>query len=1027
MKTMKRGFRIAVLLVLTVHPLNAMKIKWTAMTGQWPVETMPTVVDLNGDHQQEILTINRYGQLLYWDTNGNPLGKGQDGCVVQLPEGRWTSPVTVARNGKSHLLLLCSVEGLLVAMNERFQILWQDSLSGQTAWGRAIPAVMQSAAGTQIFIGDLKGAVTSYSLDGHRNWRTVPASGGCQAPLAIMDGADNSTCIAMPSGNTLSLLDASGKALWKKKVDADITTKPLRSLSAPTPQIICGTKSGSLYAFSMTGEALWQNSVGDEINVGITELPRRQQSSLLLFTGLWGNLYAVDASGKRAWTHYFRSKTRSAPVLYDANGDHVQDILVTAFNQHLYAFDQQGHVMDDVRLSGTPSNSPVLVPDKKSGRTDVLITTSTILEYCLRAGQAESQYGAPIQVQHIELESAHRGKDKSCVQVYNPEGGLVRVNLIAKDAQGYQMIKGAVSSRTIFELSLPTERGKGPWTLTGLALNNLGKPLVKKSWQIDSDDQTAAAKNPTPVWRCWAVQPYAGFDETQLCPPVSAAPSVAIDNIYQGEADQGACIVASTSPRTIRSRVILDPLITREGKPFAGTVTMRQVIPTGSFNGELAGDALPEVGDAGVVTIPPNTAIKLWLSIETLNSAPGCYNALLKVIPLQPGVDTLKMPVQMEIQDLAMRRPFSLKLCTWDYVPNNWFQSSAVAALDDMAKHGVNIFPRTSCIPPGVVQADGKLAIDWSVLDVELERLHDRGIILFQLTHPPITFSGSPSDAQKRAKEIEYLHAFRDRLSAKGREYDQYGFYPVDEPGLDFGKMLWVLVDAATLIHEADSRFRLYTDPVPSLCRQDFERILPLMDIWCPNMRLVSGLVSGDPRILKIMQSGRPVWSYECVAQPKSISPLCYNRANAWRGKFFGLSGIGFWTHSTSPFDMWFTSKTLNDEYALVYPGLQPVPSVRWEAVRDGLEDVTAITILQEQIEKHKQNETASALVNEAKQIIRRALVDIVELSDGAFIESRDYLAKGDRVIGHTESDLSVYERHRAEIARLTKALAAVP
>ena len=39
---------------------------------------------------------------------------------------------------------------------------------------------------------------------------------------------------------------------------------------------------------------------------------------------------------------------------------------------------------------------------------------------------------------------------------------------------------------------------------------------------------------------------------------------------------------------------------------------------------------------------------------------------------------------------------------------------------DDMARHGVNVFPRT-IIPPGRVDAAGKLTIDWTVLDGELD------------------------------------------------------------------------------------------------------------------------------------------------------------------------------------------------------------------------------------------------------------------------------------------------------------------
>src|SRR5207244_4683348 len=107
-----------------------------------------------------------------------------------------------------------------------------------------------------------------------------------------------------------------------------------------------------------------------------------------------------------------------------------------------------------------------------------------------------------------------------------------------------------------------------------------------------------------------------------------------------------------------------------------------------------------------------------------------------------------------------------------------------------------------------------------------------------------------------------------------------------------------------------------------------------------------SGLLVGNPRIQRIMKSGKPVWSYECVAQVKSLSPIRYNRANAWRAKRFGLSGIGFWTHSQTQADLWQADPKLKDEFALVYPGEEPVPSVRWEAVRAGLEDGGAMQLL---------------------------------------------------------------------------------
>ena len=123
--------------------------------------------------------------------------------------------------------------------------------------------------------------------------------------------------------------------------------------------------------------------------------------------------------------------------------------------------------------------------------------------------------------------------------------------------------------------------------------------------------------------------------------------------------------------------------------------------------------------------------------------------------------------------------------------------------------------------------------------------------------------------------------------------------------------------------------------------------------------------------------------------------------------------------------DLWFPGKSINDEYCLVYPGKLPIPSVRWEAVRDGLGDVSAISLFEQALQRNRQAGTRAELVHEAEETLQIALRDIMELSDEAFTESRDFLRQGDRVLGHTWTDLETFRRHRAEIARLTLALAA--
>jgi hypothetical protein len=476
-----------------------------------------------------------------------------------------------------------------------------------------------------------------------------------------------------------------------------------------------------------------------------------------------------------------------------------------------------------------------------------------------------------------------------------------------------------------------------------------------------------------------------------------------------------------------------------DGAPFAGTITLRRMVSVATVNGEEVADALPELPAerasaaraalfTGRLSIPAGQAAKIWVSVDSRGALPGRYRGLISVSAATPGVGAAlaRIPIDVEVLPLAMPTRFPLELCTWDYVPNRWFPKRTGEVLDDMARHGVDVFPRPDCIPKARVGADGALAFDWSPLDEELARLKGRGRLLIMMSDPPISYAAAVPEARRAAIGIAYVRAVRDHLRMRGWTYGDYAFYPMDEPGLEYGKRVPVLLDAAKLIHAADPKLRVYADPVPSLSWRDFTRLAPALDIWCPNMHLVSGLLTGDPRMRRMMASGKLVWSYECVSQVKSLSPLCYDRGNPWRASYFGLKGIGFWTYATVTEDPWQANATRNDEYALVYPGELPVPSVRWEALRAGMQDVAAMAMLRSRIASMRGDARAGGLIARAEDCLRIARADVMEISDGAFVQSRDYLRKGDRRIWHTPSDEAAFGRHRALIGRLTIALDAL-
>ena len=1009
---------------------RAMEIQWTRMAGQWPVEASPLVTTFSPAGKTEILILNRGGQLLLWTPDGAAIGSGQDGLVGQLPKGRWTTAPTLVDGSGNALLLAASVEGLVAGLDRKFQVLWQHQLPGETGWGRATPGRLVSAAGPAFAFGDGSGTITCLTGIGNVIWTNALGAGPIKAPPQQIFRNSGESGLLVAAGSTLMRLDAAGRVEWRRDLGNEIRTRPEVLLLPGRTMLLCGTASGSLFSLSEEGERLWECPTGDPLNFSIVTLPRSNSTPLILCTGEWGNLHAIDVAGHCVWTRLFRAKTRAAPVVLAAGGNGSREIFIPTFHQHVYAFDENGGLTDDVRLSGIMPSALTPILDSPSGRTDLLVTTTTLLAYRLRSGAPKSPYGKTSEPQQVSLHRASDGEEPegASVRVQNPRGALINVKVSMTDSNGWTRIMGSLTARSAFEMPLPELVRTGAWSLRATAQDVAGRMLDEKTWQLPPPPRSEPEPAPPGLLRAWPTQPYGAFAETRLAPCTNETqsphePEVALRNLYLDEAGQGAFIVASTRDDSVRVRVTLTNLVSNDGAVFGGTVALREVVPTGTVNGERAPDALPEINDAGLMTIPPHRSVKFWVSVDARGAAPGNYRGRFTIAPLHNEAARLDLPLAIEVLNLRLPKEPPLILCTWDYVPNRWFPARSKDVLDDMARHGVNVFPR-STIPPGRADAAGHLTIDWSPLDAELDRLQGRGKILFHLGHPPIEFGVKKADVEKRPTEIAYLHAFRDHLRERGWGYEDYAFYLLDEPGLDYGANIAVLIEAGDLFREADAKLRTYTDPVPGLSWKDLDRIEPLVDVWAPNMRLVTGLLSGDPRMKRIMNS-KTVWSYECVSQVKSLSPLRYNRANAWRAKFFGLSGIGFWTHSTTEVDHWLPGKTINDEYALVYPGKLPVPSVRWEAARDGLEDVSAIALLENQIKRHRQTATKGGLVQQAEETLRIALRDVMELSDETFTESRDFLRQGDRLLGHTWTDVETYQRHRADIARLTLALAA--
>lgn len=1001
--TRMRTLILLVLLAVLVADSHAMELVWSRGTGQYRCEATPSIVDIDGDGDKELLTVNVGGQVMLWNLDGSEASDGQDGAIAELPKGEWSSMPLVIDSRGGLRIVFGNTSGLFVCTNTAFVTQWTYQTPGKTQWSRAVPAVLTTSAGTWFVIGDLSGTVTCLDMNGRVSW-TREFNGSPIRTFVTADDANDRLYVA--AGENIHCLDARGVPQWMYRIGGEILAKPETIGAGPRDFIVCANSKGDVAALSSSGKELWKTNIGGETDASIALWPDEERP-LIVFTGLWGDAYAMDIEGHLVWHHYFRSKNRARPLIVDVNGDGRTELLVAAYNQHLYAFDREGRCLDDIRVAGSVNASPISVPNE-NGTSDIIVVSTTLQAHRFAPALARPIYGhhgpqrGRLFVQHPENDS---DANVDAIVLDNSSGRFARVN-VAVEMDGATQLFSRLSSSDEMAIAVPPSL-RGAETYLVEATDPDGSSLLRKTVRVK------IGKYKTPdVSRVYTTGAYsrhdAGVREQQ----------VYIGPLYQGEIDQTALVIRNAESHGVDAAIQLNAPTLSDGTPFGGTLSLFVLKSVPTLNGERVADALVPLALQSV-NVAASDSVTLWIQADSRGALPGKYHGSVYVEidggQLSPGL----LPLTIEVDDLEMPRE-PLSLCTWDYVPNKWFPEKTPAVLDDMRRHGVNIFPRSTV--PKATYDGRKLSFDWSALDGELTRIKGRGTLLLQLAEPPIDFGAKPPQDTRTVK-LDYLRTLRDQLLTQGWPYETWALYPVDEPGLDYGGNAQRQVEYGELFRAADPRMRIYTDPVPGLSQRDYDRIAPYVDIWCPNMRLVSGLLVNDARMNAIRTSGKPLWSYECVAQVRSLSPLRYNRANAWRADYFGLDGIGFWTHSTTQLDPWITDTTKNDEYALVYPGEVPVSSVRWEAVRDGIEDIGAVRVLEEAIAAARDDRTHARAVEHAADVLRRARTAVMEMADEAYVETRDYLKQGDRELPHTRWEAQLFLRYRKEIAEATHAL----
>jgi hypothetical protein len=133
-----------------------------------------------------------------------------------------------------------------------------------------------------------------------------------------------------------------------------------------------------------------------------------------------------------------------------------------------------------------------------------------------------------------------------------------------------------------------------------------------------------------------------------------------------------------------------------------------------------------------------------------------------------------------------------------------------------------------------------------------------------------------------------------------------------------------------------------------------------MVDIWCFSLPQCQA----HPQWLDTVKGfGKKVWLYDARGPGKSNDPYSYYRLMPWWAFKFGITGAGFWVYVDPTKEQnWDDTGMAMGHYGVIYgasanlaaasSGEQIIPSRRWEAWREGVEDYYYLWKLQQWYDK---------------------------------------------------------------------------
>lgn len=400
-------------------------------------------------------------------------------------------------------------------------------------------------------------------------------------------------------------------------------------------------------------------------------------------------------------------------------------------------------------------------------------------------------------------------------------------------------------------------------------------------------------------------------------------------------------------------------------------------------------------------TARPGKNSAVWVTVYVArNIPPGDYKGTIDLIA--GGIGKVAVPLSVHVWNFTLPSVSRLRTAygntmSWPFTYNNATTPEQRRKVVDLYnlnfwKHRVSPYAPYWGYDIGVTAQDGAVKLDFSDFDIAIAKYFPwfNSFMLPRFgMNDNVGFEGGDAERMK----VDYMRLVAEHLVDKGvldKGYD----YITDEPQEEDYD---AVVEAAKLVRMADQRIKIL------LTEHIADKLIGSVDIWVP-----VGPEYNEQQAKARQAKGEQVWWYLCCGPhhpwPNYFIdyPAIDLRMWHWMTWRYGLDGILYWETCYWQDNPWQKPMSQpdhrkwnwgNGDGHLLYPATKtpsktfiakgPVDSIRWETIRDGIEDWDYFRMLKDRID--------AAPASRRNSTEYKAAAEALERVNGAIRSFTDY------------------------------------